>query len=620
VGGYVGQYRLAGARTYAALRRDELRWVRLADPAAGRVDDFQIGADGRVDAHQVKWSRFAGTLSFRDFTREQPDAPSYVAQLADGWTRLRRVHTGARVVVHFVSNDLPSTADRLPSAGRGRSDRAGTSAGTFAAFLAECWEPARAAAAAGADVDAVVLPRWRPAWEALRQAAGLAADDWPAFVRDCELEFGTPSLDAAAAAADWRTDVDALVTLLQRLVADPAQRVEFSRDELLDALGWRGRVEYRHRHEFPDPDIPYRAVTSTVQALHDAIAAFHSGYVALVGTPGSGKSTLLTRTLRYAPERVIRYYAYVPTSVGPNVRRGEASHFLHDLVVALERQGVRAGPTLPIEDVARLAERDAETALRAVVALDARGLRDEARTVFSLAEPMDVLGAPTPIEYHQLREVRSQLTAWVEVAPRFRRAQGLIAVIGRLQVADERFMRQHRAQRGQDHTREVPGVDADLTAELRGTLLRALVDALNELGRPDEADAVRAYLFDSAIADGSAWFWTAVDGWRHAHSVGDYPRAQQRLHAMRDGLARWSGGALDTDETAALAEGLVRVVGDAHAARALVDLLPQPAPVSALTASGSDDGFGPYQYRRPDARRPTGRVPVRHACAPLARL
>lgn len=970
MGGFTGQYRLAGARAYAALRQGELLWVRLADPAAGRVDDFQIGTNGRVDAYQIKWSRFAGTLSFRDFTRDQVDAPSYVAQLADGWARLRSVHTGARIVVHFVTNDRPSTADRLPPAGRG-DGRAATSVGTFAAFVVECWGPARAAAISGADLDAVVSQRWRPAWEALQQATHLEAEDWPAFVRDCELEFGTPSLDAvaggaagpAADATDWRADVDTLATLFQRLVADPEQQVQFSRDELLDALAWRGRVEYRHRHEFPDPDIPYRAVTSSVKAVRDAIAAFPSGYVAVVGTPGSGKSTLLTRTLRYAPERVIRYYAYVPTSVGPNVRRGEATHFLHDLVVALERQGIRAGRTLPAEDVARLAEQfeaqlqalsdewrrtgrktillvdgldhisreqfpaqslltelphpdrvpegvliilgsqtdrlpglaaavrdqldqlgrrltmqplaredvlaivretklepvptvdeqdrvfaltaghplalnyvlnrlrgsdgrpvaevldqvapfrdridvqyvahwqqvesdfglvrllallarlrgairirsielwapreavyrlvrefgyyfrqepngrwaffhnsfraflvertrglpglgpeqalyrdlaqqcaatlpddptrwdelyyrsragdheavlalaqpdilreqflagrpadvisadatdavtaavatrdvialtrtllveaefaqrahyqgllpmaelqlalgdtdaavdairdgaqlrvEPEAALRAAAALDTRGLRDEARAVFALAEPVDVLGATTPIEGHQLREVRLQLATWIEVAPRFRGLKDVLGVIEQLQVADDQVARRHPNGTTRHHGNPL-GVDVDLTADLRGDLLHALVRALDELGRPDDADAVTDYLFDSAIMGGSAWFWSAVDGWRYAQSVGDYLRARRRFQAMLDGLARWSGGALDASETAALAEGLVRVMGDAHAARALVSELPQPAPVSALTASSSDDGFEPFVTR-----------------------
>ena len=61
----------------------------------------------------------------------------------------------------------------------------------------------------------------------------------------------------------------------------------------------------------------------------------------MVGSPGSGKSTLLTRMFRRPrPERVIRYYAYVPEAQDPAASRGESENFLHDICLALHYAGV----------------------------------------------------------------------------------------------------------------------------------------------------------------------------------------------------------------------------------------------------------------------------------------
>jgi hypothetical protein len=50
--GYVGQYGAAGAAIYAALDRDDLIWVGLADRAAGNVQP------GRWPSVQVRKTRY----------------------------------------------------------------------------------------------------------------------------------------------------------------------------------------------------------------------------------------------------------------------------------------------------------------------------------------------------------------------------------------------------------------------------------------------------------------------------------------------------------------------------------------------------------------------------------
>lgn len=362
IGGYQPQYRITAGLILRRLRDRSLEWVRLADPDAGRMDDAQIATPGRLDAYQVKWSRFPGTFTFHQLITAFSDAPSLIAQLADGWRRLSTAHPGRRVVVHLVTNDRPSVTTTLPGA------EAPGEPGHFAAFLAQAWIPRTSATR---DCPPEVSKRWRTAWGTLVQASGLGEDEFDRFVLDCELDFNhvlpddpqrmagasDGSLAAAYEIAAWREDLDALNGLLFRIVAEPRGRVELTREDLLVELGWRDRTEFRSRHEFPDPTIPYREIADTARDLDQALSEHPGGYLILLGTPGSGKSTLLTRIFRYRTERVVRYYAFVPGSHEPNARRGESANFLHDLVLALDRQGFSAGDALARPDVDLLASR-----------------------------------------------------------------------------------------------------------------------------------------------------------------------------------------------------------------------------------------------------------------------
>ncbi len=97
--------------------------------------------------------------------------------------------------------------------------------------------------------------------------------------------------------------------------------------------------------------MPYRSIGTTVGLLENRISGLLGGYLAVIGPPGSGKSVLLTKTLRRSrPERVIRYYAYVPDAQDPAVSRGESVNFLHDVCLSLQQAGVSTeGTHLPGE-------------------------------------------------------------------------------------------------------------------------------------------------------------------------------------------------------------------------------------------------------------------------------
>ncbi len=348
--GYSSQYRISA---YLVLRglQGSLQWIRILDPEAGRVDDLQIGSESRVDAYQIKWTQYGGNFTFRDLTQPSGGSPCLLAQLADGWNRLKEAHPGHRVMVHLITNEVPSPRDRLPV------DDPPPRPGHFAAFLEQVWKPFRVVPA-GSPWQ--VPEEWEPAWQALGSASGLSPDEFEAFVRDCELEFAypLPEFDVAATREEQSdlADLEQITTFLFSAAAHPQRLISFSRDDLVTRLGWQRRFEFRSRHHFPVDEALYEPIEDSISQLEHALTNLPGGYVAVLGTPGSGKSTLLTRTLLARPERVVNYYVHVPGSQLPMPLRGESTNFLHDVVLALHKAGFETGRGLVSDDRVLLLE------------------------------------------------------------------------------------------------------------------------------------------------------------------------------------------------------------------------------------------------------------------------
>lgn len=351
VTGYYPQYRLSAAILIDRLGEDNLSWIALADPTAGRVDDFQIASDQRVDAYQFKWSRYGGNFTFNELIKPSDSSPSLIAQLADGWKRLQVINPGQRIVVHLVTNQHPSVADQLPAGDPAPEHR------HFAAFIEQAWNSARKTS----DIEDVDVPAvWQATWDSLRVASGLTKREFKTFSRDCELEFGKslPTTEGMSSrgAELFLKDLEHVAQKLFAIVFDPEHIVRLSREELLNRLGWKDRFEYRNQHNFPVNEALYQPIEENKEALESALANLDGGYVAVLGSPGSGKSTLLTQTLRYFPQRVVRYYAFIPDARGAAVR-GETVNFLHDIVRAIEDAGFRPGRSVVHPDREQLLER-----------------------------------------------------------------------------------------------------------------------------------------------------------------------------------------------------------------------------------------------------------------------
>jgi hypothetical protein len=371
--GYSAQYRIAAEQIYAALLAGQLEWIALTDPAAGRVDDLQVATPGTIDGYQIKWGEQVGSLSFNDLTTGEGDpgnsgSHGLIGQLAGGWRRLKASNPERRVVVHLVSRDIGAPQAAIPH------EDGTVSKANLQGFLTDCWTD-RTWTKRGLQACS---SGWRPALAALIQASGLAELEFMAFAQDCELELAYKLSEIPAnpnrEALRRQEDLRELAAFLFRCVGAERRVIRIDRDQLLDGLGWETRFKPRFLHEFPINHL-YQPISATVAELEAALTGLRRGYLAVLGTPGSGKSTTLTHTLRYRKGcRLVRYYAYVPDS--PLQGRGEASNFLHDVVLALQSQGVRGG-----DDQAKTREEFLGKLHRQLAELHERWLTDDVLTV-----------------------------------------------------------------------------------------------------------------------------------------------------------------------------------------------------------------------------------------------
>jgi hypothetical protein len=319
------------------LRDGSLEWLRVGDPKAGKLDDFQIATTGRVDAYQAKYSDSSGGLGFTWFAGVLP-------WLLESWEKLSAENPDRLVVAHLFTTQRASTRDVVKPVGepppRPRH---------FAAFLEQVLRPIARAEL----LECAAIPKcWRPAWDALAQAATIDGEELLAFVRNLRVEMGQtipegepvdPRLDPTL-----KSDLDAIAKLIDKSVRHG--KVTLSRRQLLEDLSWRHRTELRSDHDFPIDPRTYQRNERSSAALKAVLGRLSGGYVALVGPPGSGKSSLLTDVMRRHPGVVARYYVHIPGEVEIRPTRARAVSFLHDLTLGIERAGVMRGEAFNGDD------------------------------------------------------------------------------------------------------------------------------------------------------------------------------------------------------------------------------------------------------------------------------
>lgn len=320
--GYVGQYERAGAAIYAALERDELRWIGVADRSAGIADDLVLGFDGLVVGHQFKTSKFPGTFTVETlFT----GANGLLRPLVNAWQCLRVDSSGSRVEIHLIVNDFPSITDKP---GDGTPPHS-------AAFLEEFQQhPNR-------SLSDWCASKWGRLIDHLRRGAGLDDDDFEQFLHSLRVVCGAAAnfVLSHKLNSEQARQASEIASVLPKLVADERDKDRWTRDELLRELGWSDPAKTLLIHRFPIGAYVQRNRDTEVK-LVAALHAADQGYISLIGPPGSGKSTLLQVALATeAGVRLVRYLAYVPGSA-QGVGRGEADNFLTDVGAQLRNSGL----------------------------------------------------------------------------------------------------------------------------------------------------------------------------------------------------------------------------------------------------------------------------------------
>ncbi|WP_156454783.1 ATP-binding protein, partial [Microbacterium sp. Leaf347] len=317
--------------------------------AHGQLDDLLLFLRGRREAYQFKGGVSRATITFSELVRagqtpaKQP-ADSLWRALARGWQRLKDKDERP-LTVHLSMAAAYSTSDHvLEAVGHPSPDH-------FRAFAARALEPLIAGSKTVED-----LPEWGIPLQRLQKGSGLDEEDFQRFVPSVRLEFGlSEPLDSFddTRSVDLRTLADALL----REVARASGPVELDRQQVLALVNWGNRSSFRSVHEFPINKATYSPLTGAIELLRAQLADTTSGYIAITGAPGAGKSTLLSQALAELPDRVVRYYAFIPGGGGNARSRLSAEWFLHDLSTMLRDAGLRTRrKKLPARTVHELRE------------------------------------------------------------------------------------------------------------------------------------------------------------------------------------------------------------------------------------------------------------------------
>jgi hypothetical protein len=205
----------------------------------------------------------------------------------------------------------------------------------------------------------------------------------------------------------------------------------------------------------------------------------------------------------------------------------------------------------------------------------AHGLDDEAARLFELAEPVDLLAAPGPIEDDPQGEKHSLLEAWAAAAPFFRTVDDVVRNIARL-----RYRYQH------------PGREEIAEDTLRGPLLFAVGLASLERLKWSEFLRVLTEFEPSQERDAHWWFWLNVHAWRRASVTGEPSKA---LGFVNDVLTRLQATALGDEERVMLAETVYRLNRDVRESKRLLVDTNQPPLVDDF--AGAQTTIAPFLHR-----------------------
>ncbi|MFO7852008.1 MAG: NACHT domain-containing protein [Bacteroidales bacterium] len=339
MGGYLPQFDEFSWFVYLNLINKKLEWIRIADPKAEKLDDIQYSTYSEIHAYQVKWTIAEANISFAHFSKLIP-------LITSSWKNLKASNPIKKIVPHLITNKPASSHDSIKDGS--------TKIGSFEDFICELWLKIKS----NQSVD----EKWKPVIEELKEISNLDASEFEEFILVFDFQTGYKQKKFRVERIRYSKedeDLQQISRFIVEKVASPERVVEFSRQEIINELGWADRFKTVFNHELIVDRKRYQPIQSTIDLLNSKLKENKNGYLFLQGGPGSGKSTLLNQWSKGLSYRVIRYYAFDFINPSSNLNfheRGNATHLFFDLVFQLKEAGVYKRNILPYKDLVFLKE------------------------------------------------------------------------------------------------------------------------------------------------------------------------------------------------------------------------------------------------------------------------
>lgn len=345
MGGYVPQYDEFSRRVYDHILQGDLVEIRVADAEenVGKLDDICYVTTDDVYGYQVKWTITDADFTFSSFQK-------LVAQAVDGWRKLQQLYPDKTVHAILLTNKECKGTNSVRNSQN-------VIIGSFVDYADEV--------VGHLCNDQPVDAKWQDALDDLKVVSTLTDDEWRVFWPTFRLETGyiVEDVKVENSLIDKRQDDILMINrFIQQAVADKNRKAVFTIDNIINALGWQGRMTTRFNHSLTVPMASYEPIGRAIDALNTQLEDKEKGYIFLQGTPGSGKSTILTQWAKSIPNKTIRYYAFdftKPSSSKNNDwHRGDSTSFLFDMVHELERESKNNNKrVLPFDDEGQLKKR-----------------------------------------------------------------------------------------------------------------------------------------------------------------------------------------------------------------------------------------------------------------------
>jgi hypothetical protein len=367
--GYFFQYEIFATEIYNHLLTNQLEWVEFASQEAGKLDDVLIGTKDAIIAYQTKQIG-SSNFSYREFTNADPE--SIFQGVFKGWKKISDAYPGKKIDARFITTQNVSEDDSI--SGHARPYRP-----SFEKFVRNFWKPIQRGTYDSQSIPAV----WQTVFDELVASVNSTADEFIVFVKDFNFVFNYQQnhfFFDNYTQAKRITHIESITKSIARLISKKGT-VHLKRSQFLIDFGLRDQVETRFRHAFFVDDLHYQSIQGTINELDSIIQQKRKGYIALIGNAGSGKSTLLTKWLDRDDSRVFKYYAYTNIEMSyDSGYRGEASFFLHDLLVQFREKEITLQDRLPDSDLLDLQRH---------LAIELNKLSNDNQKIFIIVDGLD---------------------------------------------------------------------------------------------------------------------------------------------------------------------------------------------------------------------------------------